>query len=217
MERGEQPEERLATGWAVVPVVSLGILSWAPFLYASVRTHARKFVLATALYLSLAVVACVILAIAGDKGHSTLSAVGGFFLIVLAAAGCVHTLSIRAEYGRQLALANDPRLLVAEQREELRGRALAIARDNPQRALALGVGRPDVPGSFDAGLVDVNHAGAEALATLPGIDATAAQRIVELRNSSGGFSSLEDLDLALDLDTGTLAELRRRIVFLPRG
>src|SRR5947209_4163276 len=114
--------ERLAWGWAAVPVVSLGLLSWLPFLYAALRT-----------------------------------------------------------------------------------RALRLVRENPQRAIALGVGRPDVPGSFDGGLVDVNHASAEALATLPGIDAPTAKRVTDLRESSNGFSSPEDLDLVLNLEPGTLA------------
>ena len=42
---------KLPVAWAIVPVISLGILSWAPFLYASVRTHARKYRILTGLYL----------------------------------------------------------------------------------------------------------------------------------------------------------------------
>jgi SARP family transcriptional regulator, regulator of embCAB operon len=208
--------ERLPTAWAAVPVLSLGILSWAPFLYASVRTHARKFQIATAVYLSLAIVAGVLVAVSGH-GHGALNEVAGLLLIMLAGAGCVHTLSIRSEYGRQLALADDPRLLVAEQRADLRERALRLVREDPQRAISLGVGRPDLPGSFDGGLVDVNHAGVEALATLPGIDSARAKRIVELRAGGGGFESLPDLDLVLDLNPDMLSELKRHVVFLPRG
>jgi hypothetical protein len=208
--------QRLPAAWALVPLVSLGLLSWAPFLYASVRTRARKFQVATAVYLGLAIVAGVLVAI-GGKGHGPLSVGAGLMLILLAGAGCVQTLSIRSEYGRQLALADDPRLLVAEQRAEQRERALRLVRTDPQRALSLGVGRPDLPGAFDAGLVDVNHAGVDALATLPGIDASRAAQIAELRSSGTGFGSLADLDLVVDLDPGVLSELGRRVVFLPRS
>jgi DNA uptake protein ComE-like DNA-binding protein len=208
--------ERLPAAWAAVPVLSLGILSWAPFLYAAMRTHARKFQIATAVYLSLAIVAGVLVAITAHE-HGGLNDVAGLLLIMLAGGGCAHTLSIRGEYGRQLALSDDPRLLVAEQRADLRERALRLVREDPQRAISLGVGRPDVPGSFDGGLVDVNHAGVEALATLPGIDAAHAKRIVELRAGGGGFESLPDLDLILDLDPDTISELTRHVVFLPRG
>ena len=71
-------------------------------------------------------------------------------------------------------------------------------------------------GSYDGGLVDINHANAKALATLPGIDAEKAKQIVELRESADGFSSADDLDVVLDLEPGTLAQLRDRVVFLPR-
>jgi hypothetical protein len=208
--------DRLPAAWAAVPVLSLGLLSWAPFLYAATRTRARKFQIATAVYLSLAIVAGVLVAVSGHE-HGALNDLAGLLLVMLAGGGCAHTLSIRSEYGRQLALTDDPRLLVAEQRADLRERALALVRDDPQRAISLGVGRPDVPGSFDGGLVDVNHAGVEALATLPGIDSVQAQRIVELRAGGAGFESLPDLDLVLDLNPDTLSELKPRLVFLPRG
>jgi DNA uptake protein ComE-like DNA-binding protein len=206
---------RLPVAWAALPVVSLGILSWAPFLYAAARTGARKFKVATAIYLALAIVAGVMVAIAGNSNGSTSDA-AGLLLILLAGGGCAHTLSIRSEFGRQLAVADDPRLLVAEQHAELRDRALRLARNDPKRALALGVGRPDVPDAFDGGLVDVNHAGESALATLPGIDRAHAKKIVELRASGNGFASLADLDLVLDLDPADLTELRERAIFLPR-
>ncbi len=209
-----QPEP-LNLVWALVPLVSLGTLSWAPFLYATVRTGAQKFKIATGVYLSLSVVAGVLLAVAGH-GHGGLNTLAGLLLILLAAAGCAHTLAIRNEYGRQLALFEDPTLLAAQQREERRARALRLVKQNPKRALQLGVGRPDVKGSFDGGLVDINHANAKALATLPGIDADKATQIVELRESADGFSSADDLDVVLDLEPGTLAQLRERVVFLPR-
>jgi DNA uptake protein ComE-like DNA-binding protein len=209
-----QPEP-LNLVWALVPLVSLGTLSWAPFLYATVRTGAQKFKIATGVYLSLSVVAGVLLAVAGH-GHGGLNTFAGLLLILLAGAGCAHTLAIRNEYGRQLALFEDPTLLEAQQREQRRARALRLVKQNPKRALQLGVGRPDVKGSFDGGLVDVNHANAKALATLPGVDADKAKQIVELRESADGFSSADDLDVVLDLEPGTLAQLRERVVFLPR-
>ncbi len=212
-----QPDPRkLPVVWAIVPVISLGVLSWAPFLYASVRTHARRYRVLTGLYLALSIVAAVLVAVSSGHGHSALNDLAGLMLILLAGAGCAHTLSIRSDFGRQLALADDPRLFVAERRVQTRERALAIVRSDPKRAIALGVGRPDVPGSFDGGLVDVNHVGAEVLGTLPGIDAEKAKRILELRMNGPGFESAADLDMVLDLDPGTLAELGERAVFLPR-
>jgi hypothetical protein len=206
--------QKLPAGWAVVPVVSVGFLSWVPFVYAATRTRARKYQIFTAVYLALAIVAGVLVSI--NHGNGTTGGLGGLILIAAAAGGCAHVISIRNEYGRLLAASDDPRLLMAEHRVELRERALEIAKSNPKRALELGVGRPDVPGSFDGGLIDVNHAGAEALTTLPGIDREKAKRIIELRMNGTGFESAEDLDMVLDLDPGTLADLSRSAVFLPR-
>jgi DNA uptake protein ComE-like DNA-binding protein len=80
----------------------------------------------------------------------------------------------------------------------------------------MGVGRPDEPGAFDAGLVDVNNAPATTLLRLPGIDDSLATRIVETRAQTNGFSSLEDLGAVLDLPGDLVERLRDHVVFLPR-
>jgi DNA uptake protein ComE-like DNA-binding protein len=80
----------------------------------------------------------------------------------------------------------------------------------------MGIGRPDRSGATDAGLVDVNNASVAALEKLPGIDDQLATRIVEARAQIGGFSSLEDLGAALDLDGDLVEKLRGNVVCLPR-
>jgi hypothetical protein len=210
MRRGRLGSGTLSPAWAIVPVISLGMLSWAVFLLVAVRTGARRYRIVTAVYLALAVLAGVLLS-AAPSGHGPLNDAAGFLLILLAGGGAVHLLASRSDYAR---LMSDPRLLAAEQRADLRAQALAMVRDDPRRALELGVGRPDVEGAFDAGLVDCNHASVTALERLPGIGPDLAARIVDLRGSSG-FASLEDLDLALDLDEATLAQLREVAVFIP--
>jgi DNA uptake protein ComE-like DNA-binding protein len=66
------------------------------------------------------------------------------------------------------------------------------------------------------GVVDVNHAGAGAIATLPGVDDDLAREIVRCREEVDGFGSLADLGGVLDLDYDTVEELRPYVVFLPR-
>jgi len=178
----------------------------------AVRTGARRYRTIAAAYLAVAAAAAVLLA-AAPAGNSWLNTAGGFLLILLAGGGAVHVLAIRSDYSR---LRSDPRLLAAEQRADMRERALAMVLEHPRRALELGVGRPDVKGAYDAGLVDCNHASVTALERLPGIGPELAARIVDLRGASG-FRSLEDLDLALDLDEATLAQLRPVAVFIPNS
>jgi hypothetical protein len=111
---------------------------------------------------------------------------------------------------------DDPRLARARAHLAQREKARRLARENPQLALEAGVGRPDLPGSYHGDLIDLNHAPAEAIATLPGIDAELARRIVSVREQMGGFSSLEDLGNVLDLTGDQVEHLRDHVVCLPR-
>lgn len=97
-----------------------------------------------------------------------------------------------------------------------RDQALQLAREKPALAHEIGVGRPDQPGAFDAGVVDLNNAPASALARLPGVGDDLATRIIEARTQTNGFSSLEDLGIVLDLPGDLVEHLRDHVVFLPR-
>jgi DNA uptake protein ComE-like DNA-binding protein len=76
------------------------------------------------------------------------------------------------------------------------------------------VGRPDLPGAEDYGLVDVNNASQEALCRLPGIAPEVARRIAETRESAGLFESVEDLGISLDLSPSLVDDIREYAVFL---
>ena len=65
-------------------------------------------------------------------------------------------------------------------------------------------------------MVDVNHALVEDIADLPGIDAETARRIVAARDELGGFSTVADLGMTMDLPGDVVEALRGRVVFLPR-
>ncbi len=110
----------------------------------------------------------------------------------------------------------DARLDSARERLEQHKKALQLARENPQLALEAGVGRPDLPGAYDGGLIDLNHAPAEVIACLPTFDAELAGRIVTARERVDGFASLEDFGTVLDLPGDQVEHLRDRVVFLPR-
>ena len=126
--------------------------------------------------------------------------------------GIVHAFLSRKPYLRRLEIIDDPALQAARTSEERRAFARDLAQRNPELARAALLGRT---GGFDeGGIVDVNHAPVEDIADLPGIDAATARRIVAARDGVGGFSSLEDLGMTMDLPGDVVEQLRGRIVCL---
>lgn len=109
----------------------------------------------------------------------------------------------------------DARLDGARKRVEQHDRALKLARENPRLALEAGVGRPDLPGAYDGGLVDLNHAPPEVIACLPNFDDDLAHRVIAARERVDGFTSLEDFGILLDLSGAQVEHLRDHVVFLP--
>jgi len=109
----------------------------------------------------------------------------------------------------------DPRVARAHERLAERDSALKMAREDPRLALEAGVGRPDLPDSFDGGLVDLNHAPVDVIASLPSIDRDLAERLARARAEVSGFSSLEDLGAVLDLSGHQVERLRNHVVLLP--
>lgn len=212
----EDEEGRAFARWAAAPVFSAGFLAPVPFLVARSRTGQRRYLWA-ALFWTLMVIACVAcLVIDHGRSGATFTTLGGFFIFANWLGSPAHTFWIRQQVGRELAFRKDPSLTAAERGVDKRKRALEIARRDPQRAIELGIGRPDVAGSFDGGLIDVNHAPPEVLQRLPVVGLEQAKRICELRMNGSGFVSAEDLGMVLDLEPGAMAELKPRAVFLPR-
>jgi hypothetical protein len=104
----------------------------------------------------------------------------------------------------------------AMKRMEARGRARHILARNPELAGELGIGRPDLPRTFDdGGLVDVNHVPVPRLAALLGLDGQLTRKITEVRQEVGGFSSAADVEVTLGLPPGRLDEVKDRLLFRP--
>lgn len=190
----------------------MGLGAWTP-IYAGLRARRRLWWLFGVIW-SVIALAGWVAAIASNGGA------GGGLLIILGWAGAAATsFAIRSEYRRAVEPGSSPfdtAMLGARRRLADRDRARRLAREQPALARELGVGRPDLPGAQDAGLIDVNAAPAAILARLPGIDDALAAQIVELRSGGPGFSSVEDLGAALDLDAGVVEDLRDRVVCIPR-
>ena len=198
--------------WPWISLIPIGLGAWAP-IYAGVRARRWSWILLGML--------CCAAVIAGfiknsTGGHPGSDDIAGLLVIIGWAGAVAASFSIRPAYERQM---SSPLLEASEEaRERLseRRRALALARENPALAREMGIGRPDKSGAADAGLVDVNNASVATLETLPGINDQLATRIAEVRAQIGGFSSLEDLGAALDLDGDLVEGLRERAVCLPR-
>jgi Helix-hairpin-helix motif len=193
-------------------LIPMGLGAWTP-IYAGVRARRRMWWLLGVLW-SVIALAGWVAAIASNGGSA-----GGLLIILGWAGGAVTSFAIRSDYRRAIGSAASPfdnAMLGARRRLAERNRARRLAREQPALARELGVGRPDLPGAQDAGLIDVNAVPAATLTRLPGIDDALAHQIVDLRDGGEGFSSVEDLGTALDLDAAVVEELRERVVCVPR-
>ncbi len=197
--------------WPYISLIPLGFGAWAP-IYAGAKARRVTWVLLGILWCAIAAAGWVHDSVGGHPGHDNLAGL----LIVVGWVGAVGTsFSIRPAYERQMA---SPLAAAAEAgtvRLQDRSQARRIARENPALAREIGIGRPDRSGAADAGLVDVNNASLTALLTLPGVDDGLATQIVEAREKVHGFSSVEDMGVALDLDGNLVDGLREQTVFLP--
>lgn len=197
--------------WVWLPAVTFGIGTWAAFVYAGTRARRASWKLFGFGYLGLIVAACGLVVTDRDPWLT----LGGFAIIFAWVGGFIHALTVRSAYVRLVESPEQTLLEAAEARVRVREDALRLVRDDPVRAKALGVGRPDIELAFDGGLVDVNSAPAEVIARLPHADERLAKRIVTVRDRVGGFSSVQDLGLVLDLPAPVLDAWEGLVVCLP--
>jgi Helix-hairpin-helix motif len=197
--------------WIWLPLLTFGIGTWAAFLYVGTRARRPSWRLFGVGYLAL-IVAAIALIVPDSDPWLTL---GGFGIIFAWIGGFVHALTIRSAYLGVVRGPEQALLDAAEARVRVREDALQLVRDDPARAKALGVGRPDIDLAFDGGLVDANSAPAQVIARLPHADEGLAERIVSVRERVGGFSSLQDLGLLLGLPAPVLDAWDGLVVCLP--
>ena len=200
--------------WPYISLIPIGFGAWAP-IYAGVKARQRGWIL-LGIFWSAVVLAGFIKSSLSHSGQSGNDDLAGFLIIIGWVGAIATSFVIRGSYERQMASPFEVATEAGEARLQERRRAQLTARENPSLAREIGVGRPDEPGAFDAGLVDVNNAPASALVRLPGIDDGLATRIVEARAQTDGFSSLEDMGTVLDLPGDLVERLRDHVVFLPR-
>lgn len=200
--------------WVGLAIVPFGLLGWLGVVYAGVRVRRWSWVAAGAVYAALLVVS---IGMAGNDRDNWVTDVGVGLLLGNWVAQLIHSFAAVPTYERVTRGPIDPELAEAEELAATRARARELAQEDPARALELGVGRPDLPDTFDGGLVDLNNAPLKTIQRVPGISRGLAKSIVRMREEVDGFSSLEDLGHVLHVDGRTLDEMRRHVVVLPRG
>jgi hypothetical protein len=187
--------------WVWASAVPLGLGAWAPVV-PGLALRRRAWVAWGTLW--------AVVALAGWIGVTPANPPdwAGLLLLLGWVGGLGTTLAIRTDYQRTLASPFDRERLAAERRLRERHEAQKLARERPELAKELRLEH--------VGLVDVNHAPAAELQTLPGVDAALAARIVALRDRIDGYESLEDFGNVLDLEGDVVERLRDHTVFLPR-
>ena len=199
--------------WVIVPLISVGILTFASFLYVGLRARRNAWLVASAIYLAIFVTAFAVDAAAGGAEWS--STMAGFALFGLAGGGLAHCMAIRKTFYAIVDGHPDDSYEAALQKLNVRERGRRLAAEQPDRARQMGVGRPDVTGSFHANLVDLNSAPAGVIADVCGVSDEVATRVVAARQRAGEFSSVEDLDLLVDLPPADVTRLKDAGVCVP--
>jgi len=202
--------------WTLVPFVPFGWLTGFAWVYAAIRARARWWWVAAVVYLVLSLGGFGLVVSDPDPHDTWRLDVGMIMSMVAMMFGGAQGLALRRDWLLEVYGSGDPALQAAERRLAIREEALGIVQRDPLRARELGIGRPDVPRSFDGGLVDVNHASIEAIAGLPRMDRELAERVVAIREEIEGFDSLEDMGAFLDLPAPQVERMRGLAVFLPR-
>lgn len=199
--------------WVLLVALGFGLTTWAAFLYIGIRARRRAWLAWAAVYAVLLVVSGVL--DSEESPNSAASTVAAIALLIAWVGGTAHAASIRKDVARQVRQPDSiARLDAARQRIERRAEGRRLAASNPRLAREVGVGRPDVSGADDYGLVDVNHASQDALCRLPGITPEIARKIANTRESVGFFKSAEDLGITLDLPPQLIDEIHEYAVFL---
>ena len=206
-------------GWYVfVVVLSLGMLSFVPFVHAALRTRRPPMWLWAVLYTA----AVVTLFALTDRLD-----VGGFVLGLMVIAS-VHSLVLRTQVWRPAdprrpghprvdaaAPANDPAIAAVLAARARREEARRLAANDPQMARELRIGRPDLPRHYDdGGLVDLNSAPAQVIADVCGIEPAVATLITDSRSRAITFTAVDDVFSFADIPFPLWDRIRDRALVI---
>ncbi|MEA5359341.1 helix-hairpin-helix domain-containing protein [Amycolatopsis sp., V23-08] len=218
---------RIGSRWYfVVTIVSFGFFAWVPFVHAALRLGRKSLYVRAVAFGAAATVVGVLLSLAPtDAAGKVVSTTGNLLtslalIVALAviAVACVQQSRLRREILRHVPGEHldgpDPALAAALAARDRRTEARKLAIEDPLIARDLGIGRPDLPRNYDdGGLVDLNNAPADVIASVCGLDADTAAAIVDIRTTVGGFAAVEDVGAVVPF--GAVDRIRDRAVVLP--
>jgi hypothetical protein len=198
--------------WASVPIWSVSLLAFVPFLrIALARRRARDWAVFAG-YLA----GSVIVISAAASNNDAASAVAGTMAIVVAVVAAVHAFVAFRPGSPALGgfTASELALTAARARMGSREQARELTASNPVLARELGIGRPDVPHDYnDGGLVDVNHVPGEVLQQSLGLTAAESAAVITVREQLGRFSGPEELTAYTELTPDRVDALRDWMLF----
>jgi hypothetical protein len=204
-------------GWYVfVIVLSLGMLSFVPFLHAALRLRRPLPWLWVGLY-TAAVVALFQL---------TNRTYAGGLIAGLMVVASVHAIVLRrsvwspaAEPAPGTATADgsvDPAVAAVLAARSRRAEARRLAAADPQMARELRIGRPDLPRAYDdGGLVDLGSAPAQVIARSCDIPLDHATAITRAREGGIAFTGVDDVLTLVDLPYPLWDRIRDRAIVVP--
>jgi Helix-hairpin-helix motif len=199
--------------WWAGTLIPFGFLTPVLFAAAAIRVRKPIWGFWAVVYAVVIYSALVVTESAADE--SDLEGLGALIMSVGWLAGAGHAFVARREYERRLEAPASP-LDRARDAISRRREAQQLALREPQAALEMGLGRPDLPTATHMGVIDVNHVPVAVLERLPGVDHALAREIALARKEINGFGSIEDLGEVLRLDVEVVDDLRPYVVFLPR-
>ncbi|MEU4624538.1 BTAD domain-containing putative transcriptional regulator [Actinoplanes sp. NPDC023801] len=193
---------------AALPLVTCSLGSWLYFAYAAFqRRTARDALVASGYFLAVIGVLVLEMIDPSDPDAALLSdaeTIGILLALALIAVAAAHGALLAAHPG-------DSRRSRAQ-----RELARMYATFHPAAARQAGIGRPDLMRSFDdGGLVDLNHAPAQEIARLHGMNPIEAHRIAVDRYENGPYRGPEDLVLRGLLRPRTLQRLAPWLICVP--
>ena len=197
--------------WALLPLLTWGLLAPVPFVHAAIRLHTTVMWLVAAIYVLAWAVVGPAGVLAQDPDPNDL--VVAFSQLGLVIAATAHAFMLRPRVFPP-PRPDDPAVAAALTARGQRERAREIMASDPTLGRELRIGRPDLPRQYeDGGLVDVNHVPAPVLADRLGLSQEEAARVVATRAQLGRFSSPAELAVYAELPDATVEAARDRLLF----